>query len=107
MVARHLHLSTLSSTSGLDSPALVHKLKGADACVASLAALAQSGSLPLALALDTFELTIEGAMRFGKWLPALATDAEPMLRLCAFLGAPPWRSAAAAMCELGCRLDKF
>lgn len=83
------------------------KVRHADGLIASLAGLVSSGSLPLAVAASLFEGKVDGYLRFGRWLTALAWGAETAydkayVRLArASLGWPHWRSRAVAVAELG------
>ena len=83
------------------------RLAAATAQVASLAGQVASGDVPLAAAASIFEMKIEGALRFGRWLWIVADGcseaADEAYRSWAraFLGAPPWRSSTVAEAELG------
>ncbi|CAK0880182.1 unnamed protein product [Prorocentrum cordatum] len=88
-------------------PLLNQRLAAAGAQCASLAGLVANGGVPLAVAMATFEMVIEGSFRFGRWLLAVAPGASEVLNAAyegwarSFIGAPPWRNAMVAASELG------
>ena len=65
----------------------------------------------MSIAARIFEERVEGAIRFARWLLAVAPGAEEKLDArynewgLAFLGAPVWRNAAVAGVELGWALS--
>jgi len=102
----HKWLGLLWSADGTWSAHVAAKLGLASSLVACLVGYLQSGAVPLAVVMEAFELKIEGALRFGRWLwgmcpaaqAALDSAYEKWARL--FIGADPWRSGARALCEL-------
>jgi len=56
--------------------ALQGKVRHADGLVATLSGLVSGGSLPLAVAVSLFEGKVDGYLRSGRWLMAVAWDAE-------------------------------
>jgi hypothetical protein len=80
---------------------------------AGIAGLVAAGSLPLPQALSVTRAKVDGIMAPGRWLYALAPDAQVMLDTAqarwalVLLGADPWRSRHIAWLELGWNLSAF
>ena len=112
VVSSHKWLGLLWPADLNFSKHLLQMIAVADTLVASICGLISTG-LPLAFALELFNSNVEGFLRFGRWLVALAPGAIEVYNeafnkwACRLLGAPPWRSSAVASCELGWRLTGF
>ena len=87
-------------------PAVLKHVAIADSIVNNIVGLLQSG-LPLVYGLRLFEAKVDGFLRFGRWLLAMADTAQVVYeqayeRLAKLLlGVPAWRSPYMACLECG------
>jgi len=94
-------------------PALHAAVRSASAEFSSLCGLVGSGSLPLSLAIDMFEVKMEGIMWVGRWLFIIEDEAQEILDSCyenwarGLLAAPRWRSGLISAGELGWHQSGF
>ena len=94
-------------------PALLSRIRAAESKFLELSGLVSCGILPLWLALDMFETKVDGVLRPGRWLLAIAWDAKTSYNDAfeswarSLLGSQRWRSGAVATGELGWRLSGF
>ena len=95
------------------SRALEERLRLSGASFSVLAGLVQDDVIPLPLAVVLFEAKVDGVAQFGRWLIALAPNAESRLDqqyeawAKALIGSPPWRNGVVAQYELGWCLSGY